>query len=76
MFFLLEINCGEPPFSEGAEVDISHNVTQTYGSRVYYICKKGYGSMEGNSSVLCEANGSWSQPPDCYGMYAFTSELL
>ena len=62
------MDCGVPPVSQGVQIDpAKSNMTQTYESRKFYVCKSGFHIIEGSDNIICQANGTWSAPPICNG---------
>jgi hypothetical protein len=64
LFCTLAVDCGKFPTLLNGKI---HSHGTTYQSVVNFTCQDGY-KLDGPSSALCLANGSWSdQLPKCIG---------
>ena len=62
IFFLSEINCGNPGTPSNGQ---RHGSDFSFGATVRFTCNHGY-ELNGENSIKCEATGDWSHPtPKC-----------
>lgn len=61
-FSIAAVSCGEPPVVESAMIDDFTGVM--YGDKVTYKCA-GDSAMAGYDHVICQSNGTWTEPPTC-----------
>ncbi|XP_053398307.1 CUB and sushi domain-containing protein 1-like [Mercenaria mercenaria] len=53
-------NCGDPTPSAGTSNDTNYE----YGTAIQVTCNSGY-TIQGSSSIICQADGTWSDSPTC-----------
>ena len=74
------VDCGFPVTPDGATVIapvLRTSPTDTdYKSHVTYECITGYSVMEGNDTIVCLSNGTWSNHPVCHGKKDFMQHLV
>ena len=58
------MDCGTPPDVANSNPVYQSSESTLYQSTVQYTCNTGY-RRSGSGSVICQANGEWSQPPRC-----------
>ena len=61
------VDCGTPPSIINASPAIP--TTTTFTGTVTYSCNDGY-ALFGNATSTCQANATWSRPPECRGTCA------
>ena len=64
--------CGEPPVVENARG--VGDQTFEYSSNFTYLCDERH-ALRGDDVIYCQANGSWTSPPYCEGLYVCQTHL-
>ncbi len=65
------VNCGNPPpLPISNRGSLAVPTRQTLGGTVTYSCNEEY-SLLGNTTSVCQANASWSSPPECNGVFKY-----
>ena len=60
------VDCGTPPSITNGSPGIP--TTTTFTGTVTYSCNDGY-ALFGIATSTCQANATWSRPPECRGIY-------
>ncbi|XP_064386526.1 sushi, von Willebrand factor type A, EGF and pentraxin domain-containing protein 1-like isoform X2 [Halichondria panicea] len=60
------VSCGQVPSDTNASPGTP--TRQTFGGTVTYSCNDSY-TLFGNATSTCQANATWSRPPECKGIH-------
>ncbi len=73
MYTHTAVDCSTPPSIINGSPGIA--TTTTFTGTVTYICNDGY-ALFGIATSTCQANTTWSNPPECRGTYAYVYNAL
>ena len=57
-------DCNDPPAPSNGTVNLTTTGVTTYKATAKMYCNKGY-SLNGNNTMVCNADGTWIQNADC-----------